>query len=127
MYSHDYIAELHSVNHGHKFQSFRDWSGPKYAAFMEHIINYANYVKEQRSEERKEEEQEPAPILFTSGPGDLPLLPGPVHGARSMEIARHAKEVIRAYFLRHYRELNLWVKDHSSSVSCIHYRACYRL
>jgi len=73
---------------------------------MEHIINYANYVKEQRTEEKKEEVKAPAAVLFTSGPGDLPLLPDPVHGARSTEIARHAKEVIRAYFLRHYREFN---------------------
>lgn len=95
------------MNHGQKFQSFRDWAGPKYTVFMEQIINYANYVKDQRSEEKKEEEVVPAPVLFNSGPGGLPLLPAPVHGARSTEIAKHAQEVIRAYFLRHYREFHL--------------------
>ena len=74
---------------------------------MEQIISYANYVKEQRSEEQKEEEETaPAPVLFEAGPGDLPLLPAPVHGVRSAEIASHAKEVIRAYFLRHYRTVD---------------------
>jgi hypothetical protein len=102
--SHDYIAELHAGQHGRRFKSFRDWSGPKYALFMEQIISYANYVKDQRSEEQKEEEEAaPAPVLFEAGPGNLPLLPAPVHGVRSAEIASHAKEVIRAYFLRHYR------------------------
>ena len=95
--SHDYIADLHSVNHGTKFKSFREWSGPKYTAFMEQIINYANYVKDQRNEEPEGGEVEPAPVLFKAGPGDLPLLPAPVHGARSTEIARHAKDVIRAH------------------------------
>ena len=71
---------------------------------MEHIINYANYVKEERNEEQEAEDVAPAPVLFKAGPGDLPLLPEPVHGARSTEIARHAKDIIRAYFLRHYRE-----------------------
>lgn len=101
--SHDYIAELHAAKTGHKFKSFRDWSGAKYQFFMDQIINYANYLKEQRNEEVQEEEKPSAPVLFTSGPGELPVLPAPVHGARSTEIARHAKEIIRAYFLRHYR------------------------
>jgi hypothetical protein len=107
-FSHDYIAELHAAKQGQKFKSFRDWSGPKYSSFMEQIINYANYVKDQRNaEEQKDEDAIPAPVLFTAGPGDLPLLPAPVHGARSTEIARHVKEIIRAYFLRHYREFGL--------------------
>jgi hypothetical protein len=101
--SHDYIADLHAVNHGKKFKSFREWSGPKYTGFMEQIIDYANYVKEQRNEEPEAEDVAPAPVLFKAGPGDLPLLPAPVYGARSTEIARNAKEIIRAYFLRHYR------------------------
>lgn len=70
---------------------------------MEQIINYANYVREQRMEEPTEEDVAPAPVLFEAGEGGLPVLPAPVHGARSTEIAKHAKEIIRAYFLRHYR------------------------
>lgn len=105
--SHDYIADLHAVRHGKKFKSFRDWSGPKYGGFMEHIINYANYVKEQRDENPEEEEVGPVPVLFTAGPGDLPLLPVAVHGVRSTEIARLAKEIVRAYFHRHYRTFNI--------------------
>jgi hypothetical protein len=123
--SHDYIAELHAVNHGRKFKSFRDWSGPKYTAFLEPIINYANYVKDQRNEEEEKEEVSPAPVLFNAGPGGLPLLPAPVHGARSMETAKHAKEIIRAYFLRHYRKFHIiqtiW------RLLIIHFRACYRM
>ena len=70
---------------------------------MEQQISYANYVKEQRGEEADPEDGAPAPVLFNAGPGDLPLLPAPLAGVRNMEIARHAKEIIRAYFLRHYR------------------------
>jgi len=76
---------------------------------MEQLINYANYVKEQRNEEQIEQDVKPEPILFKAGPGDLPLLPAPVYGARSTEIARHAKEVVRAYFLRHYRKTTFFI------------------
>jgi hypothetical protein len=103
--SHDYIADMQAVNHGQKFKSFREWSGSKYVGFMEEMIGYANYVKDQRSEEGKSEKAESPPVIFTAGPGELPLLPAPVPGARSMEIARHAKEIVRAYFLRHYRKV----------------------
>jgi hypothetical protein len=75
---------------------------------MEQIIGYANYVKEQRNTEQKEEEVTVAPVLFSAGPGDLPLLPALVHGARSTEIARHAKEIIRSYFLRHYHKFHTY-------------------
>lgn len=72
--------------------------------FMELIIGYANYIREQRNEEPEQEDAVVAPVVFEAGPGDLPLLPPPVHGVRSVEIAKQAKEVIRAYFLRHYSE-----------------------
>ena len=101
--SHDYIADLHAGTHGKKFKSFRDWAGPKYGLFMEMIIDYANYVKAQRNEDPEQQDDTvSAPVIFEAGPGDLPLLPPPVHGVRSVETAKHAKEVIRAYFLRHY-------------------------
>jgi len=71
---------------------------------MEQIIGYANYVRDQRNEEPEQDDAGVAPIVFEAGPGDLPLLPAPVHGVRSAEIAKHARLVIRAYFLRHYSE-----------------------
>ena len=71
---------------------------------MQHMIEYANYIKEQRSEESSpSSDPKSAPVVFEAGAGELPLLPPPVHGARSEEIAKLAKELIRAYFTRHYR------------------------
>ncbi len=72
---------------------------------MQQLIEYANYIKEQRSEESTlSAAPVSAPVVFEAGAGELPLLPPPVQGARSEEIAKLAKEVIRAYFLRHYRK-----------------------
>ena len=69
------------------------------------MIDYANYVKEQKTEDpASSTPNPPAPILFQAGEGDLPLLPPPVQGVRSEEIAKLAKEIIRAYFLKHYRK-----------------------
>jgi hypothetical protein len=93
-------------------------------ALMEQFINYANYVKDQRSQDQKEEEVAAGPVLFTAGPGDLPLLPPPVHGARSTEIARQAKEIIRAYFLRHYRKSHIICTNEMLSI--FYFRTCYR-
>jgi len=71
---------------------------------MQQMVDYANYVKEQRSEDPTPKET-PAPVIFDAGPSDLPLLPLLVKGCHSVEIAKHTKDVIRAYFLRHYRRL----------------------
>jgi len=115
--SHDYIADLHAQNHGKRFKSFPEWSGPKYQMFMQQMIDYANYLKEQRDEEpSKSTVSTSPPVVFDAGPGDLPLLPPPVQGVRSEEIAKQAKEVIRAYFTRHYRKFHLfgfrsWIDD----------------
>jgi hypothetical protein len=114
---------LEAVNRGEKFKSFWEWSGPKYMGLMEMIIGYANYVKDQRSQEGKAEKAESRPVIFTAGPGELPLLPAPVHGARSTEIARHAKEIVRAYFLRHYRKYHNDQLTHNAHNNP---RACYR-
>ena len=73
--------------------------------FMELLIEYANYIRDQRNEEQKLEDPASAPVVFEAGAGGLPLLPPPVHGVRSTEIAKQAKEVIRAYFLRHYSRM----------------------
>ena len=68
------------------------------------MIDYANYVREQRSEEAGQpSETSMEPVMFEAGPGDLPLFPPPVYGVRSEETAKTAKDIIRAYFLRHYR------------------------
>jgi hypothetical protein len=67
------------------------------------MIGYANYVDEQRKE-GGDAEPSPAPINFDKGAGGLPLLPSVVKGTRGVEVAKQAKEIIRAYFLRHYRE-----------------------
>jgi hypothetical protein len=68
------------------------------------MIGYANYVDKQRKEEA-DPESPSEPVNFEHGPGGLPLLPAvEVKGVRGMEISKHAQEIIRAYFLRHYRE-----------------------
>ena len=69
------------------------------------MIGYANYVDKQRKDESDEgASSTPEPINFEKGPGGLPLLPSEVKGVRGMEVAKNAKEIIRAYFLRHYRK-----------------------
>jgi len=68
------------------------------------MIRYANYVDQQW---RDEADVKPEPVLinFESGPGNLPLLPPEVKGVKGMEIAKNAREIIHAYFLRHYRKM----------------------
>ena len=106
-FSHDYIADSYAVHHGKRFKTFAEWCGPKYQVFIQQMIDYANYVKEQKSEDSSAViANPPAPILFQAGEGDLPLLPPPVQGVRSEEIAKSAKEIIRAYFLKHYRQFH---------------------
>ena len=103
--SHDYISDSYAIHHGKRFKTFAEWCGPKYNLFIQQMIKYANYVKEQKSEDSSAATPTaPAPILFQAGEGDLPLLPPPVQGVRSEEIAKSAKEIIRAYFLKHYRK-----------------------
>ena len=86
------------------------------------MIDYANYAKEQKSEDSSPSTPKvPAPVLFEAGEGDLPLLPPPVQGVRSEEIAKPAKEIIRAYFLKHYRKLS----RHFFEAWPITYRTCY--
>ena len=69
------------------------------------MIGYANYVDKQRKEDSEEHGSHPEPIHFDKGPGGLPLLPLEVKGVRGMEVAKHAQEIIRAYFLKHYHKL----------------------
>jgi hypothetical protein len=72
---------------------------------MNHIVNYANYVAQQREEEQNVDATDSVePINFERGPGMLPLLPGAVNGVRGIEVGKQAQEILRAYFLRHYRQ-----------------------
>jgi hypothetical protein len=84
-------------------KTFKEWNEKGYGRLVEEMIGYANYVHEQRND-TSEPSQPAAPINFDSGPGSLPLLPAENKGVRGSEVAKHAQEVIRAYFLRHYRE-----------------------
>src|SRR5258705_298941 len=104
--SHDYIADLHAQSHGKKFKTFKEWNSQVYSRIVQDMIGYANYVDKQRKDESDEgAASTPEPINFEKGPGGLPLLPSEVKGVRGMEVAKNAKEIIRAYFLRHYRKL----------------------
>ena len=66
------------------------------------MIGYANYVDQERKE-TSNSDGIPIAINFESGPRGLPMLPAELKGVRGMEIAKNAQEIIRAYFLRHYR------------------------
>ena len=66
------------------------------------MIGYANYVDQQRKETISPDDA-PSAVNFENGPGNLPLLPPEAKGVRGTEIAKNAQEIIRSYFLRHYR------------------------
>jgi len=106
LHSHDYIADLHSKSHGKKFKTFKEWNGQGYSRLIQDMIGYANYVDQERKESSNSDPV-PAPINFERGPRGLPLLPPEIKGVRGMEVARNAQEIIRSYFLRHYREVFL--------------------
>lgn len=74
------------------------------------MIGYANYVDQERTESSSSPDPIPAPVNFERGPRGLPLLPAEVKGVRGMEIAKNAQEIIRSYFLRHYREA-FWLSN----------------
>jgi hypothetical protein len=103
--SHDYIADIHLKSHGKKFKTFKEWNPKGYERIVEDLIGYADYVSNERKD-GDEPEDKPCPVTLTAGDGLLPLLPPPVSGVRGTEIAKQAQEIIRAYFLRHYRECN---------------------
>jgi hypothetical protein len=102
-YSHDYIANIHLKSHGKKFKTFREWNSKGYDRLINDVIGYADYVAAER-QDTGEPEVKPTPVTLNSGAGLLPLLPPAVNGVRGTEIARQAQEIVRAYFLRHYRE-----------------------
>jgi len=72
------------------------------------MISYSNYVDQERKNKGEDTEAPPlTSVVFEKGPGNLPLLPPEVKGVRGMEVAQQAKEIIRTYFLCHYRKFYL--------------------
>lgn len=125
--SHDYIADIHAKNHGKKFKTFKEWNGEGYSRIVQDMIGYANYVDKQRKEEAVGDPSTISePITFENGSGGLPLLPLEVKGVRGSEIAKHAQEIIRAYFLRHYRNISIFL-NWSITLITSRIRACHRL
>ena len=104
--SHDYIATLCSKYDGKTFKTFREFSPTAHDRFRHEIMEYAQYVKQHLQnvhyEPTNPDEVDTSPVIL-DGPGGLPLLPSPVPGIRGEETAKRGKEIIRAYFLRHYR------------------------
>jgi hypothetical protein len=104
--SHDYISNIHANNHGKKIKTFKEWNSQGYGRIVQEMIGYANYVDRQRKEEVEDDVPHISePVNFENGPGGLPLLPAEVKGVRGSETTKHAQEIIRSYFLRHYRKL----------------------
>lgn len=98
---------MHAKTHGKKFKTFKEWNSDGYDRLIQDVIGYANYVDKERKEdaEPNSASNAPDPVNFLKGPGGLPLLPLEVKGVRGSELAKHAREIIRAYFLRHYRRI----------------------
>ena len=103
-FSHDYIADLHAQGSGTKFKTFKEWNEKGYARLVEDLIGYAQYVDQERNAKADEDLSAADKINFENGPGMLPLIPMEVKGIRGGEVAKHANEVIRSYFSRHYRK-----------------------
>jgi hypothetical protein len=70
------------------------------------MIGYANYVGDERKGTESTAREPTAPVNFEKGPGELPLLPAALKGARGVELAKQAQEIVRSYFLRHYRKVS---------------------
>lgn len=91
---------------------------------MEDLIGYADYVNAERKGDG-DCDAKPAPVTLIAGDGLLPLLPPPINGVRGTETAKQAQEIIRAYFLRHYRESE--VTYSGEIVSEARYRSGHRI
>ena len=99
---------MHCRTHGKKFKTFKEWNPQGYTRLVEDVIGYANYVKQQKmAAPEPMVEPSPAPVVLESGPGQLPLIPPMVQGIRGTEVAKQVKDIIRAYFSRHYRESHI--------------------
>lgn len=99
---------MHFKTHGKKLKTFKEWNPQGYNRLVEDIIGYANYVKQQKmADPEPMAEPSPVAVVLDSGPGKLPLIPPLAQGVRSAEVAKHAKDIIWAYFTRHYRESTL--------------------
>ena len=90
---------------GKKFKTFKEWNTKGYGRLVEDVIGYAQYVDQERTKESEDVSQETSGFVnYENGPGMLPLLLKELKGVRGVEVAKHANEIIRAYFLRHYRK-----------------------
>jgi len=103
--SHDYIADLYSKSSGKKIKTFKEFNSQGYTRLVQEMISYANYVDQERRN-TADPAAVPTKVNFDNGPGNLPLLPSEVIGIKGVEVAQHAKEIIRSYFLRHYRKFS---------------------
>ena len=86
----------------------REWNSKGYERIIEDLIGYADYVDAERKD-MGEVAPKPTPITLNTGPGMLPLLPPPSKGVRGSETAKQGQEIVRAYFLRHYRESDTYL------------------
>lgn len=103
--SHDYVASLFAKKSGTKLKTFREWNEKGYQRIVGDMMGYAEYIQQEKSNDgdgRRSEEE--TPMNYSNGPGMLPLLPKAVNGLKGREIAKHAKDIIRSYFQRHYSE-----------------------
>lgn len=82
-------------------KTFREWNEKGYDRIVADMMGYAQYVQEQKEVE-KEEKISDKELNYENGPGMLPLLPKMTKGLRGKEVAKTGKEIIRAYFQRHY-------------------------
>ena len=100
--SHDYISSLFSKKTGSKLKTFREWSETGHQRIVNDMMNYAKYVHDFKNDGGNGESGKEKAVNYTNGPGTLPLLPEPTMGVRGKEVAKSAREIIRAYFQRHY-------------------------
>ena len=79
------------------------------------MIGYAQYVETMKNDIETDSILVPQPPKYRNGPGMLPLLPPETKGVRGKEVARNAKEIIRAFFQRHY-SLSFFIQMNFSHV-----------
>jgi len=66
------------------------------------MIGYAQYVEKLKTTNDSDPTPVSQPAKYNNGPGMLPLLPPETKGIWGKEVARNTKEIIRAFFQRHY-------------------------
>ena len=97
LFSHDYILDMHSKSTGKRFQTFKEWNEKRYQRIVEDMMGYAKYVNAERTS-AESVPVVPALITFDTGLGMLPMLSPATKGARGVEIAKQAQDIVQAYF-----------------------------